>query len=87
MTKLVWAKVCSLWLGLHMFIDIMELRTENKNSIVEKTVLIILSQRCVKVAKIVHKWHGTKKLIKFCNLQGNLHMFLDNIELLIKMKN
>ena len=40
----------NLWRNLHMFLDIIEPSAENKNSSLEKTVLLIGAQICGKIA-------------------------------------
>ena len=41
--------------NLNMFLNPMERRTENENSSLEKTVLVIWAQICEKNCNIVHK--------------------------------
>ena len=55
-----------------MFLDTMEPSTENKNSSLEKTVLIIWTQICGKIAEIVHKMTLKKIIVKFRPQGGKL---------------
>ena len=40
---------------IHMFLDILEFRIKNKKNYLEKTVLVMWSQTCGKMPKIVRK--------------------------------
>ena len=68
-----------------MFLGIMEPRTENKNSSLVKTVMIIWAQICMKLPKN-NLQNSDLKGVKFCVTQfgRDLHMFLDIIELRIE---
>ena len=74
----------NLWRNLHMFLDTMEPRTENKKSSLDKNCFDNEGSDMWKIPLIVHKI--TSKII-ICNLRRDLHMFLDNIELRIENKN
>ena len=45
----------NLWCQIHMFQDILEFRVDKKKKYLEKTVLVIWSQTCGKMAEIVRK--------------------------------
>ena len=64
-----------------MFVDTMEPRTQNKNSSLEKTVLIMWAQIRGNIASIVHKFFALR------NLRRDLHMFLGNVKLRIENNN
>ena len=82
----------NLWRQIH----ILEFGLENKKKYLEKTVLVIWSQTCGKIARIVCKitlkkivWKFGLSLGKFWPLRTlwrNLHMFLDILEFKVENK-
>ena len=60
----------NLWCNLQIFLDTMDSKTENKNSSLEMTVLIMWAQICGIITKMVHKMTLKKIICKIGTTRG-----------------